>query len=285
MVSKIYDFLDEYIDFPKVKLPQVDEGTEPENAAEILRDFWGLGMRPIENMVYLVEKHGMIVTDFETTTGEVDAYSHYMESENGVRPLIGYSKNKNTAVRIHFDIAHELGHILLHNWKVSIKDIEKDEFKKLEQQANDFAAAFLLPRDEFKRDVGKYASKLQYYIELKREWKVSIAAMIRRSYSLGLISSDDYQRLMRYMQKQGIRKTEPLDDTLCTSKPSSLKKAVSMLFEEEVFTPSEFIQELSREYHLTMQAKDVETLLGLPMDFFKENETNDVRLEMKQPQN
>ena len=79
-------------------------------------------------------------------------------------------------------------------------------------------------KDEFRADIGNYANKLPYYVELKKRWKVSIAAMIRRSYSLGLIGNDEYQKMMRNMQKQGIRKVEPLDDTLVTAKPSLLKQ-------------------------------------------------------------
>lgn len=231
--------------------------------AENVRKHWKLGEKPIDNLVYIVESHGLVVTDFDTNTGDVDAYSHKISCDGTETYLIGYSKNKNAAARIHFDLAHELGHILLHDWNEDLSDISKEEFKELENQANDFAASFLMPENEFKADIGNYANKLPYYVELKKRWKVSIAAMIRRSYSLGLIGNDEYQRMMRNMQKQGIRKVEPLDDILVTARPSLLKQAVGILLNQNVFTPREFMDELSSEYGLTLNAEDLEKLLGL----------------------
>ena len=42
--------------------------------------------------------------------------------------------------------------------------------------------------------------------------------------------------LMRNMQKQGIRKTEPLDDELVTAEPSLLRQAINILFNPNVIT-------------------------------------------------
>ncbi len=39
--------------------------------------------------------------------------------------LIAYSNNKTSAARIHFDIAHELGHICLHEWSEDIEELSK----------------------------------------------------------------------------------------------------------------------------------------------------------------
>ena len=44
----------------------------PEEAATLLRKHWKLGNKPIDNLIYLVESHGLVVTDFETNTGDVD---------------------------------------------------------------------------------------------------------------------------------------------------------------------------------------------------------------------
>ena len=52
--------------------------------------------------------------------------------------------------RIRFDLAHELGHILLHPWSESLEMIMREEVKMREKQANMFASAFLLPADDFR---------------------------------------------------------------------------------------------------------------------------------------
>ena len=280
-IAIVYNMLSEYLEFEKVNLPQIPTNATPQEAANILREYWGLGNRPIENIVYLVESNGLIVTDFETATGDVDAFSHKITSDDMETYLIGYSKNKRTAARIHFDVAHEIGHILLHNWREDLECIDKEEFKEIELQAHSFASAFLLPEDEFRKDVSPYATNLAYYTELKKTWKVSIAAMIRRAKDLDIITADDYSRLMRNMQKQGIRKTEPLDDELVTAEPSLLRQAIKILFDQKVFTPNEFLEELSREYGLTLYPKDIETLLGLKKGTFEEKENPKIVINVK----
>lgn len=280
-IAIVYNMLSEYLEFEKVNLPQIPTNTTPQEAANILREYWGLGNRPIENIVYLAESNGLIVTDFETATGDVDAFSHKITSDDMETYLIGYSKNKRTAARIHFDVAHEMGHILLHNWREDLECIDKEEFKEIELQAHAFASAFLLPEDEFRKDVSPYATNLAYYTELKKTWKVSIAAMIRRAKDLDIITADDYSRLMRNMQKQGIRKIEPLDDELVTAEPSLLRQAIKILFDQKVFTPNEFLEELSREYGLTLYPKDIETLLGLKKGTFEEKENPKIVINVK----
>lgn len=145
-----------------------------------------------------------------------------------------------------------------------IEDVSKEEFKRKEREANDFAAAFLLPEETFRRDAERGPQTITYYKQLKKKWKVSIAAMIRRSEKLGIITTDDYQNLIRIMQRRGLRKEEPLDDTLITASPALLKTSVIMLLQENVFTPAEFMEELSDSYGLSINATEVERLLDLP---------------------
>lgn len=267
-ISKIYRYLNEYIEFPLTNLPQ-ENYDNPEEAAIALRKFWNLGDKPIDNLIYLVEQNGIIVTMFETNNDDIDAFSQLINVDNLEKYLIGCSKNKGTAARIHFDIAHELGHILLHEWSEDIETLNKDEFKEKEKEAHAFASAFLLPKNAFIKDIGVYADNLAFYIELKKKWKVSISAMIRRSYNLGLIDSNAYQQLMRTMQKKGIKKSEPLDDILYTAQPSLLRTSVQMLLEQGVLTPREFMDELSQDYSLSLESCEVESLLDLPRDILK----------------
>lgn len=262
-IAVVYTMMNEYLEFTKLNLPQIPQNVTPQEAASLLREHWGLGNRPVDNIVYLAELNGLVVTEFATSTGDVDAFSHKIKIGQDETYLIGYSQNKKTAARIHFDIAHELGHILLHNWKEDLENIDKEDFKTIEQEAHSFAAAFLLPEREFSQEVKPYATNLAYYVELKKRWKVSIAAMVRRARDLEIITNDDYCKMMRNMQRQGIRKVEPLDDELVTAGPLLLRQAVDILFEQKVFTPSEFLDELSLEYGLTINPRDMEMLLSL----------------------
>ncbi len=262
-VSTIYAYLSEYITFPQIHLPVIYDNDNIEDIAERLRECWNLGCGPIDNLIFHAEQNGIILTSFATTTSDIDAFSQKININDEERYIVALSKNKNTAARLHFDVAHELGHIMLHDWEDDIENLSPSEFREREQQANDFASAFLLPKETFIKEIGVFADKLNYYIELKKKWKVSVAAMIRRSKNLGLITYDKYQALMRQMQKLGIRKSEPFDDVLVTAQPSLLKTAVEMLINDNVLTAKEILRELSDEYNLSLYSEDVETLLGL----------------------
>lgn len=263
-LSQIYSLLQDYVAFPEFEPLDLPNDVTPEQAAYALRDAWGLGRGPIENLISTVEQHGILVTSFSTSTNDVDAFSQFMGTTNTPTYIIAYSNNKTSAARIHFDIAHELGHICLHEWSEDIEDISKEEFKCKEREANDFAAAFLLPEETFKKDAERGPQTITYYKQLKKKWKVSIAAMVRRSEKLGIISTDDYQNLIRVMQRRGLRKEEPLDDILLTASPALLKTSVIMLLQENVFSPTEFMDELSTSYGLSINATEVEYLLDLP---------------------
>ena len=91
-----------------------------------------------------------------------------------------------------------------------------------------------------------------------------MAAMIRRAYTLNIISADDYQMLVRTMQRRSIWKNEPLDDVLITSEPSLLRTSVMMLLSEKVFTAKEFVDELSFNFGLSLYSEEIEHLLNLP---------------------
>lgn len=263
-VAALYSFIQEYVDFPELNLPEIPCDVSPEEAAGILRKHWGLGDRPISNLIYTVEENGIIVTSFKTETDDVDAFSKMIEIEGEQRYFIGYSSNKTSAARIHFDVAHELGHICLHGWSEDVESLSKEEFKEREEQAHRFAAAFLLPESTFRRDVIAGPYSLPYYKQLKQKWKVSMAAMIRRAYTLNIISADDYQMLVRTMQRRSIWKNEPLDDVLITSEPSLLRTSVMMLLSEKVFTAKEFVDELSFNFGLSLYSEEIEHLLNLP---------------------
>lgn len=267
-IAKIFKFLNEYIEFPATNLPQ-ENFDDFEVAANKLRELWGLGNKPIDNIVYLLEQNGILVNEFDSDTNDIDAFSQLININGIEKYIVGYSKNKSTASRVHFDIAHELGHILLHEWSEDVENLTKEEFKERENEANAFASAFLLPKDAFISDVGVYADNIAFYVELKRKWKVSISAMIRRSYNLKLIDNITYSQLMRSMQKRGIKKHEPLDDELTTSKPSLLRTAIQMLLRDNVLTAEEFLDELSSQYNFTLESDEIEKLIDLPKGVLK----------------
>lgn len=262
-LAEIYAFLTEYLDFPHLNLPDwIGNIESPAEAACALREFWGLSNKPIENIIRTVEQNGILVTTFATDTDDIDAFSQFVEFGGENIYLIAISSNKDSAARINFDVAHELGHIILHEWSEDEETISREEFKSKEKESNEFAAAFLMPEKEFAREVSLDPQNLDYYIQLKRKWKVSIAAMLYRACSLGIITQNQYQYMMRTMQSKGWRKSEPLDNIIIAPKPSLLSDAIDVLLVNKVFTPRELVEELGN-MGLAMDPSELEILLNL----------------------
>ena len=100
--------------------------------------------------------------------------------------------------------------------------------------------------------------------------------MIRRAEKLGVISMEEYQSLIRIMQRRGQRKEEPLDDILITARPALLKTSVMILLQENVFTPNDFMAELADSYGLSINPEEVEYLLGLPAGILSPSKIIDI---------
>lgn len=261
VLSRVYHFLNKYIDFPPLNVPKIDYDMSIEQKALKLREKWGLGLDPIPNMVRLLEKNGFIVASFLTEGKSIDAFSQRQEVNGDEYYFIVLGSDKNSASRRQFDSAHELGHIILHDWSLDLEQVSREEFRQLEQEANQFAAAFLLPKESFVSDL-IYPNRLDFYVELKKKWKVSISAMVMRAHQLKVISPNQYQYLIRQISKRGWRTKEPLDDIIAVPQPTVLKKAIDVLITNDALSGEQLVIELSRN-GLSLNKTEIEVLLGL----------------------
>jgi Zn-dependent peptidase ImmA (M78 family) len=274
-LAQIYLVLSEYIDFPKINIPKIEflstnNPNELEAEQEIgkleeisiqLRCCWNLGEGPIADLRYILESNGVVVTCLNTNSEKIDAFSQRTIINDGEMFIIAISSIGQTSARARFDMAHELGHILLHPWSEDIELISREEFKARERQANTFASAFLLPRSSFIKDVSFYPTTLDYYKHLKQKWNVSISAMIYRAYYLKVISFNQYQYLMRQVSKNGWREKEP-GDISYSLESNVLTSAVNLLIENKVLTGPEFVSKLNKR-GLAMYPHQIEELLCL----------------------
>lgn len=264
LIVEIYNFLCEYLDLPVLNLPQINHNSKEdiENIALSLRAYWNIGELPIQNMVNLIENNGIIVSAFDVESDKIDAFTQIHNIKTFPQYCVVVGNNKKSAVRRNFDIAHELGHIMLHSNIENLDELSAEQLKELENEANLFASAFLMPKNAFYNDLSS-ASDLRSYIELKRKWNVSIAAMLIRAKSLGRISIKEYQSLMKSMSYRKWRVHEPLDDVLKISVPTLFSTAIDVLFENKVMTPQTFVSKLSN-YGLSIYPNELEELLSLP---------------------
>jgi Zn-dependent peptidase ImmA (M78 family)/DNA-binding XRE family transcriptional regulator len=280
-LAKIYEFLEEYIDFPEFKIPQIDiENIDIEEITLELRDYWGLSVNPIVNIVNVMEKNGVVVSSFKTNESKIDAFTQIHKVHNVDRPFVVVGDDKESAVRRQFSMAHELGHIILHNSSIEVDELSREEYKMMEEEANNFAAAFLLPKESFLADVMQYPNKLEFYVELKRKWKVSISAMIIRAFKLNAITHNQYQYLMKQLSKKGWRVKEPLDDLIVTPKPALLKKSIDMLITNDVMNETEIVNELAN-YGMALDTDDIEMLLSLDKGKLTSKNNNNIVINLK----
>jgi len=241
----------ELLQMPEVNLPSLSDKDpellswdDIENAARELRRHFNLGHGPIDKLILLLENHGVIVGTV-ALSDDMDGVSAWYE--DGPVVLV---KHGSPAVRTRFDVAHELGHLVLHRHLTSEDVDDKHRHDLMELQAHYFAGAFLLPEEGFVPEAVRV--DLDYLVTLKRRWKVSLQAMVMRLEKLGVLSKDQIGRFYQNMSRRNWRRKEPLDEELLRERPVLLERAAQFLAEErivpfqEAFTrtrlPREFLE-------------------------------------------
>lgn len=204
LLDKFTAAMERHLSLPPVTFPDIPATTleEIERAAEQARLHWGLGVTgPITSMMRVVENAGAIVTYFSDLSERVDAFS--MDRR---RPIIVRSSLKESLCRQRFDLAHECGHLIMH------RGMQTGD-RTTEDQANRFAGAFLFPRGAVLREFprGSWIDWGALY-DLKRRWKVSVRALVRRGYDLGILTPAQYRTANIHLTKSGQAKVERFDD-------------------------------------------------------------------------
>ena len=286
-VARIYGSLAKYVNFKPFNVPDFSDTRDIPKVARSLRNYWGLGQEPIQDMVSLMEHQGIIMSEFATDSAKIDAFYQYCEINKIPYRCVVLGTEKKSFARRQFSCAHELGHIVLHEKYDDLNDIDRDDFRKREDEADEFAAEFLLPREAFLSDLEVYANRLNRYVELKRKWKVSISAMVVRAYHLGAINVNQYQYLMRQISQNGWRTNEPLDDFFPLRHPKALKQAVNLILLNNVLSGNELISEIKRG-GMSLPKSVVDEVLNLDPEtiVIDENDTKDNIIqfvELKRP--
>lgn len=197
--DQLSSFVDEVHDRAGFPSKLLDEDIE--RLALELREHWGLGLGPIPNLVQLLESRGIAVFELQDTAQEgIDAYNVRIQ---GGRPAI-FIYPRRTASRRRFTVAHELAHLILHG---ELSDEEPSDLK-IEQQANRFAGAFLMPYKTYAATM-QGRTTVAHLLETKARWRVSVAAMLVRSHQLGLLSYEERMQGFKELSWRGWRKVEP----------------------------------------------------------------------------
>lgn len=175
------DWVDQKFNLHELDVPDLKElQDQPEVAAKTVRQYWGLGEKPISHLIKLLESKGIRVFSLAENTKNVDAFSCWRAEQAYV-----FLNSMKTSERSRFDAAHELGHLVLHRYG-------GPQHKSAEHQANTFASAFLLPRADVISNVGRVNS-IDKLVASKRRWGVSAIALCYRLHKIGLLSDWQYR--------------------------------------------------------------------------------------------
>ena len=229
--------------------------------AKYARDWIGLDNNTNDNLMFLMEKSGVFI--FEKAIGEdIDAYSLWTSQD---RPFIILGNLKRSAVRRNFDLAHELGHLLLH-YKVEFTHLDKDDYKEIEKEANLFAGAFLLPEAAYLEDLKQIQRKTNpdAFIDLKLKWGTSLQVLGYRTVNLGLLSAKEHRNYYAALHRKGYLKQEPLDDIIPIKRPQKVKTIIDLVIKKDVIN---FEKMLEKDW--LIEAEFLYRLTGIDSKFFR----------------
>jgi Zn-dependent peptidase ImmA (M78 family) len=190
-------WIEERFNLPNPNLLDLSYETDPEAAANSMRQFWGIGDKPIGNLMALLETQGVRLFSLSENTASVNAFSFWRDN----KPFV-FLNNFKTAESSIFDAAHELGHLVMHMHG------DPKETRSAEREANSFASAFLIPsKDVRARIPGRIT--IETILKAKIRWRVSAMAMAYRLNALNLLSEWQYKSICIELGKRGYRSSEP----------------------------------------------------------------------------
>lgn len=275
--NDIYNYLKQYIDFNNVNIPDLQayltgesiSFDDIEKIATLVRKQWGLGKGPINNLIDTVEDNGIVVCNTKFANKKIDAFSQWYDGN----PFIFLGNSKISAVRMRFDVAHELGHLLLHPFLTQEEVFQKSVLDQIELEANYFASAFLMPRDTISNEI--IHNSVEYLCVLKERWKVSISALIMRAKQLDIFSENQCSYLYRVLSAKNLRIKEPLDDEIALETPKLFGQALELLIENDIIIPHDFLEELC------LSKEDLIAICSLDDAFFEGDKCTKDRMFLK----
>ena len=176
--------------------------------AKSVRQKWGIKKGSVQHLTHFVEDAGCVIVDFPFPSTKLDGLCIRAPEKP---PIIFLNKDFPKSRR-RLSLAHELGHLVMHT----------NPHENVEEEAWDFAGEFLMPSDEIGKQLnGLNLDKLG---QLKKEWGVSMQAILYRAKKMGKISESYNRFLWMQIGKCGYRVNEPFEDVIPDEKPMELEK-------------------------------------------------------------
>ncbi|MGW2280217.1 ImmA/IrrE family metallo-endopeptidase [Streptomyces sp. NPDC001770] len=195
--------------------------TTAKDAARQVRKAWELPAGPIVDMIEAAETAGALVAVRNLGSNLLDAVSQW----DGIDAPLLLVNSYAPGDRCRFSVAHELGHLVMH--------AEPGAGAQQEKQADAFASELLMPAADI-RGAFSGGVDLLKLMELKRTWRVSMSALLRRALDLGALSEWQHRTVIIEMSALGYRTTEPVE--IPREKPRTVPALVHTLLEKRGLT-------------------------------------------------
>jgi Zn-dependent peptidase ImmA (M78 family) len=215
--------------------------TEPADAARFVRMQWRMPIGPVRSLIAWLEAAGCLVLVEDFGTSRVDGLSQWVDDHPVILLNARAPVDRRTLTG-----AHELGHLALHS---------ADATLSMEDEANAFASEFLLPAEVIRPQLRNLT--LGRLHDLKREWRVSMQALIERAHHLGVLSGAKRTSLYKAISARGWRIREPVSDELPPDEPS-LAARIGEALAARGLTPDEIA-------HIAGFAADEQNILFRPV--------------------
>jgi len=238
ILGKTADWLERYLTVEKItgsdkpltlpdpELCRVSSLDQIEDVSMNVRREWNLGLNPIDNLMDVLEQHGIKVGVIAAPV-KFDALTMGYNEE---RPLIIVNRTF-PGDRQRLSLAHELGHLIL----------KLDEGIDEEEAAFRFAGAFLVPKPMAIMELGLKRKMLDFreLIVLKHKYGMSMGAWIYRAKDLKIISDAAAERHWIEMRSHGWHKKEP-DPQIDAEIPTHLELLLLRALSEHKISQSRF---------------------------------------------
>lgn len=213
-------------------------GRDIEDIARMLRQRWKLPRGPVADLTRLAEAAGIVVVSFDFGHDLVDGFCQTAHDD---LPPVVFINSRQPKDRFRFSLAHEIGHLVLHQTPNPEQEVE----------ANRFASEFLMPTKDIRADF--FDLSLTRFMDLKLYWGTSMQALIYKAWQIGALSDGLFKHFNIEMSKRGFKKNEPVQASHLREEPTTLKGVLKAHLAD-----------------LGMTINEISEMFGLPPDYVQE---------------
>lgn len=183
---------------PPIPAIEHKHATNSEEDGQYLRQILGLPPTgPIGNITDILENCGFIICPVDI---DESGFSGNIGTVNG-RPYIAVN-TMMPAERQRLTLIHELAHHIF----------ILDDIKTEDETVDDLAGAFLLPRQDIKRELGPKRKNIISDLPIvQREYGISQPSIVVRAYQTDIINKTHYEMTMRWLKKNDLLYNVPTE--------------------------------------------------------------------------